>query len=101
VSRHHCAEAAPDYRECPFLSAGIGGPVDLAHAKYRTRIRSLLTDPAAQAGVPDPETVGRKMHLLNDAASVAFHAERDPSAARTARAAAIAVLDHRNQRVAN
>lgn len=34
------------------------------------------------------------MHLLYDAANVASDADRDPSAAFTARAAAIAVLDH-------
>ncbi|MGY5121446.1 TetR/AcrR family transcriptional regulator [Streptomyces sp. 900105755] len=88
----------PDYHGCPFMSASvgsaIGSPIDLAHAKYRTWVRTLLTDLAVQAGVSDPEKVGREMHLLYDAANVASNADRDLSAAFTARAAAIAVLDH-------
>ncbi|MGW7544349.1 TetR/AcrR family transcriptional regulator [Streptomyces sp. NPDC054770] len=95
----------PDYHGCPFLSASvgsaIGSPIDLAHAKYRTWVRTLVTDLAAQTGVSDPEKVGREIHLLYDAANVAFNADRDPSAAFMARAAAIAVLDHGKQSADN
>jgi AcrR family transcriptional regulator len=93
--------AAPDYHGCPFVSASVGAavgsPVDVAHGRYRAWVRALLTGLAAQAGVSDPETVGREMHLLYDAANLASNADRDPSAACRARAVAIVVLDHGKQ----
>jgi hypothetical protein len=52
----------------------------------------------ADADVPDHEAVGRELHLLYDAASVAASADRDPSAAAVARNAAAAILDRGNRR---
>jgi AcrR family transcriptional regulator len=89
--------AAPDYNGCPLLSASAeaaaGSPVERAYVSYRTWVRALFTELAAEAGVSDPEAVGRELHLLFDAASVAAKADRDPSAAVTARTAAAAVLE--------
>jgi AcrR family transcriptional regulator len=90
--------AAPDYNGCPFLAASAeaapGSLVERAHADYRAWVRALFTELAAEAGVPDHEAVGRELHLLYDAASVAANADRDPSAAVVARQAAAAILDH-------
>jgi AcrR family transcriptional regulator len=94
--------AAPDYNGCPFLAASAeaasGSLVERAHADYRAWVRALLTELAAKAGVPDHEAVGRELHLLYDAASVAASADRDPSAAAVARNAAAAILDRGNRR---
>jgi AcrR family transcriptional regulator len=94
--------AAPNFNGCPFLAASAeaasGSVVERAHADYRAWVRALLTELAAKAGVPDHEAVGRELHLLYDAASVAANADRDPSAAAVARNAAAAVLDRGNRR---
>jgi hypothetical protein len=94
--------AAPNYNGCPFLAASAeaasGSLVERAHADYRAWVRALLTELAAKAGVPDHEAVGRELHLLYDAASVAANADRDPSAAAVARNAAAAILDRGNRR---
>ncbi|NEA37311.1 TetR/AcrR family transcriptional regulator [Streptomyces sp. SID13031] len=88
--------ATPGYNGCPFLAASAeaapGSLVERAHADYRTWVRALFTELAAEAGVPDHETVGRELHLLYDAASVAASADHDPSAATVARTAAAAIL---------
>jgi AcrR family transcriptional regulator len=89
--------AAPDYNGCPFLAASAeaapGSLVERAHADYRAWVRALLTELAAEAHVPDHEVVGRELHLLYDAASVAAKADRDPSAAVVARHAAAALME--------
>lgn len=94
--------AAPNFNGCPFLAASAeaasGSLVERAHADYRAWVRALLTELAAEAGVPDHEAVGRELHLLYDAASVAANADRDPSAAAVARNAAAAILDRGNRR---
>lgn len=88
--------ASPDFNGCPFLAASAeaatGSLIKLAHADYRRWVRALLTELAAKAGVPDPETVGRELHLLYDAASITASADHDPSAAIVARTAAVAIL---------
>jgi AcrR family transcriptional regulator len=89
--------AAPDFNGCPFLAASAevapGSPVEHAHADYRAWVRALLTELAAEAHVPNHEAVGRELHLLYDAASMAANADRDPSAATAARHAAAAILE--------
>jgi len=60
---------------------------------YRGFVRGLLTDLARDAGVPDPERLGRQLHLLYDGASQSARMDHDPSAATAARAAAETLLD--------
>ena len=53
----------------------------------------LLTGLARDAGAPDPEPLGRQLHMIYDGASLSARMDRDPSAAVAARAAAAALLD--------
>jgi len=88
--------AEPGFRGCAFASASAESPGDLvaqAADAYRGWVRGLLTDLARAAGVPDPELLGRQLHLLYDGASQSARMDHDPSAATAARAAAETLLD--------
>jgi AcrR family transcriptional regulator len=88
--------AEPHFRGCAFVSASSESPsevVSSAADSYRGWVRGLLTGLARDAGVPDPEPLGRKLHLLYDGASLSARMDHDPSAAVAARAAAEALLD--------
>ena len=56
-------------------------------------MRALLTELAAQAGVPEPEVLARQLHLLYDGSGQAARMDHDPAAAAVARAAAATLLD--------
>ncbi len=56
-------------------------------------MRALLTDLAAQAGVPGPEVLARQLHLLYDGSGQSARMDHDPAAAAAARAAAATLLD--------
>ncbi len=88
--------AEPGYRGCACGSAsaeapGMGG--SRAADEYRGWVRGLLTGLARDAGAPDPEALGRQLHMIYDGSSLSARMDRDPSAAVTARAAAVALLD--------
>jgi AcrR family transcriptional regulator len=88
--------AEPGYRGCAFASASAESPgetVSRASDEYRGWVRGLLTGLAAGAGAPDPELLGRQLHIIYDGASLSARMDRDPSAAVAARAAAGALLD--------
>jgi len=89
--------ARPDYRGCAFARASAeshpGDPAEQATEGYRHWVRALLTELAAQAGVPDPEALARKLHLLYDGSGQSARLDHDPTAAATARTAASALLD--------
>jgi AcrR family transcriptional regulator len=88
--------AEPGFRGCAFASASAESPSDLvaqAADAYRGWVRGLLTDLARDAGVADPERLGRQLHLLYDGASLSARMDHDPSAAAAARAAAQTLLD--------
>ena len=88
--------AEPGYRGCAFVSASAESPgqgVSHAADEYRGWVRGLLTGLARDAGAPDPEALGRQLHMIYDGASLSARMDRDPSAAVTARAAAGALLD--------
>jgi AcrR family transcriptional regulator len=88
--------AEPGFRGCAFVSASAESPgpaVSLAADEYRGWVRGLLTGLAREAGAPDPEGLGRQLHLLYDGASLSARMDRDPAAALAARAAAATLLD--------
>jgi AcrR family transcriptional regulator len=89
--------AQPDYRGCAFARASAEShPGDLAEQAaeaYRHWVRALLTDLAAQAGVPEPEVLARQLHLLYDGSGQSARMDHDPAAATVARAAAATLLD--------
>jgi AcrR family transcriptional regulator len=88
--------AEPGYRGCAFVSASAESPgaaVSRASDEYRGWVRGLLTGLAADAGAPDPELLGRQLHIIYDGASLSARMDRDPSAAVAARAAATVLLN--------
>ena len=88
--------AEPGYRGCAFVSASAESPgMSVSHAadEYRGWVRGLLTGLARDAGAPEPESLGRQLHMIYDGSSLSARMDGDPSAAVTARAAAGALLD--------
>ncbi|WP_330254178.1 TetR/AcrR family transcriptional regulator [Nocardia sp. NBC_00565] len=87
----------PDFNGCAHIAASAeaqpGSPVECAADRYRQWVRTLFTDLAREAGVADYEDLARQLHLLYDGAGLSARMDRDPSAATTARAAAVALLD--------
>ncbi len=90
--------AEESYNGCAFLNAsaearppgsGVGEVCDDARAYVRT----LLTRLAGDAGLADPDSLGRQLVVLYDGAVVGAKMDRDPSVAATARAAATALID--------
>jgi AcrR family transcriptional regulator len=89
--------AQPGYRGCAFARASAeshpGDLVEQATVAYRRWVRTLLTELAAQAGVPEPGALARQLHLLYDGSGQAARMDHDPAAAAAARAAAAILLD--------
>jgi AcrR family transcriptional regulator len=88
--------AEPGFRGCAFVSASAESPGEaVSHAAddYRGWVLGLLTSLAREAGVPDPEKLGRQLHMIYDGASLSARMDHDPSAAVAARAAAEVLLD--------
>jgi len=88
--------AEPGFRGCAFASAtseAHGEQVGLAASDYRAWVRGLLTGLAREAGAPDPELLGRQLHMLYDGSSQAARMDHHPAAAAAGRAAAQVLLD--------
>ena len=89
--------AEPGFRGCAFIAATAeaprGGVIEEAAADYRAWIRALFTDLAEQAGAANPAELARRLQLIYDGAGLAAGMDHDPSIARSARAAAEALLD--------
>ena len=89
--------AQPGYRGCAFARASAesypGDPAEQAAEAYRRWVRVLLTELAAQAGVPEPEVLAYQLHLLYDGSGQSARMDYDPTAAVAARAAAATLLD--------
>ncbi|MFE2070897.1 TetR/AcrR family transcriptional regulator [Streptomyces sp. NPDC059467] len=86
-----------DYHGCAFVAASAeakhGSAIEEASDTYRAWVRALLTDLARDAGAPDPEALGRQLHLLYDGGGVSARMDRDPSAGAVARQAAAILID--------
>jgi len=87
----------PAFNGCAFVMASAeapaGGAVVHATEAYREWVRTLFTTLATEAGVADPDSLARRLHLLYDGAGLSARLDHDPSAATTARSAAAALLD--------
>lgn len=87
----------PGYRGCAFARASAeshpGDQAEQAAEAYRQWVRALLTELAAQAGVPEPEVLARQLHLLYDGSGQSARMDHNPAAAAEARAAAAILLD--------
>jgi AcrR family transcriptional regulator len=88
--------AQPGYRGCAFTRASAesqpGDLTEQATEAYRRWVRTLLTELAAQADVPEPEILARQLHLLYDGSGQSARMDHDPTAAAAARAAAATLL---------
>lgn len=89
--------ADPEYRGCAFLNASAearpNSPIVEATDEYRAWVRSLLTDLASEAGAADPANLARQLTLLYDGAGISGWMDRDPDAAKAARAVAEVLID--------
>ncbi len=88
--------AEPEFRGCAFARATAeahSAVVDQAADDYRAWVRAQLTGLAREAGAPDPELLGRQLHMIYDGASQSVRMDHAPSAAQAARAAAAVLLD--------
>jgi AcrR family transcriptional regulator len=90
--------AEPNFRGCAFVRASSEGPaveskVTQVCADTRAWTRGLYTDLARQAGVSDPDEVGRRLMLLYDGAMVGAAMEGGAGAPKLARAMAEELLD--------
>jgi AcrR family transcriptional regulator len=88
--------AEPGFRGCAFASASAESPspaVEEATAGYRRWVGDLLAGLARENRVPDPDQLGRQLHLLYDGASSSARLDHDPAVAAAARAAAAVLLD--------
>jgi AcrR family transcriptional regulator len=88
--------AEPGFRGCAFVTASAearpGSVVERAADDYRAWVRDLFAGLAEDAGVADPDALARQLQLLYDGAGLAARMDRDPAIARSARAAAAALL---------
>jgi AcrR family transcriptional regulator len=88
--------AEPTFRGCAFVRASAESPAagtSLAVDNYRDWMRGLLTGLAADAGAPDPATLGRQLQMIYDGSNLSSLLDRDPAAAAAARATAETLLD--------
>ncbi len=88
--------AEPAFNGCAFAAATSethSSTVDEITASYRSWIRATLAQLAAEAGVAEPDALARQLHLLYDGASQTARMDDDRSAALTARAAAVVLVD--------
>ena len=90
--------AEPNFRGCAFVRASSEGPageskVAQVCADTRGWTRGLYTDLARQAGITDPDEVGRRLMLLYDGAMVGAAMDGGAAAAKRARAMAEELLD--------
>lgn len=89
--------AEPGFHGCAFLNASAeahpGSSIIEVTDEYRGWVRALFTDLAREAGVSDPDTLARALHLLYDGAGVSARMDHDLDAATAARAVAAVLVD--------
>lgn len=86
-----------DFHGCAFVAASTeappGGLIEQAADEFRTSMRTMFTELAAEAGAPDPVRLGRQLHLIYDGAGLAGRMDHhDPAVAPAARDAVQALL---------
>lgn len=73
--------ARPDFRGCAFAAATaegpVGGPNEERSRIYRTYVRDIFRDLAAEAGAADPDLVADQLHLVYDGAQVSARMASD------------------------
>jgi AcrR family transcriptional regulator len=93
----HETTSRPTYHGCAFMNASAeapaGSPIVEAADDYRGWMRSTFVGLSRELGAPDPERLGRYLHLLYDGASVSARMDHDPNAAAAAREMAVTLID--------
>jgi AcrR family transcriptional regulator len=88
--------AQPGFRGCAFVRAGADASssdrVKSVCEESRAFVLGKFTDLAREAGVSDPELLGKRLVLLYDGASIAAHLDGNRNAASTARTLAAEML---------
>jgi AcrR family transcriptional regulator len=88
--------AQPGFRGCAFVRAGADASssdrVKTVCEESRAFILGKFTDLAREAGVSEPELLGKQLVLLYDGASIAAHLDGNRNAVTTARALAAQML---------
>jgi AcrR family transcriptional regulator len=89
--------ATPDFRGCAFAAATAegpaGSPLEEKTRAYHTYARGVFRELAAEAGAPDPDGLGRQLHLVYDGAQLAARMDHEATVAATARTTAEILLD--------
>src|ERR1700733_6646491 len=87
----------PDFRGCAFVNASAetrpGSLVEQVSDVSRAWLVDLFADLGRQAGVAEPDPLARQLALLYHGSSLSARMDRDLTAAATARAAAVTLLD--------
>lgn len=87
---------APGFRGCAFIAASTeappGGLVQAATESFRQWIRDNFVRLARDAKAPDPELLGRQLHLLYDGASLAVRLDHDNRETSAATRSAVELL---------
>jgi AcrR family transcriptional regulator len=89
--------AEPTFRGCAFVNATAEGPRDEGKARpvalaMRAWVRDLFTSLAREAGVPDPQRVGRQLQVLYDGAMTGASMEGERRLVADARSMAGALI---------
>lgn len=89
--------AEPGFRGCAFANASAeaapGGSIEAVCDDARAWLRELFTELATAAGAPAPDALAAQLVLLYDGAAVSARMDRNPDAAKTARAVAETLVD--------
>jgi AcrR family transcriptional regulator len=89
--------AKPTFRGCAFVKAGSDAKPDSSIKatcdESRQWMHDLFIRLVQEAGVRRAETLAQQFMMLYDGASIAAQLDRNPAAAKAARAAATAMLD--------
>ena len=87
----------PSFRGCAFVAASAEAPAEgqiaEATARYRTEVRGLFAELAAEAGIADPEQLADQLRLIYDGGSLAANLDHNPEIASPARAAARILIE--------
>jgi AcrR family transcriptional regulator len=86
----------PTFHGCAFVMASAeappGGRIDLVTESYRSDVRRLFAELAAEAGARDPELLASQLRMIYDGASLSVTMDHDPGVAVAQRAAAEALV---------
>lgn len=90
--------SAPDFHGCMFINAAaefgdLADPIHASAAEHKRLVRNYLETLAEDAGAKKPRQLAQQINLLVEGAVVTAHVSGDPSAAKTARAAAEVLIE--------